>query len=292
MPELPEVETVASQLRNELVGQRIKSSRIFDQKLQGNFEPLHGRRISAVERLGKQIVVSLTPAPLFLVVHLRMTGRLLWSAGFGDVVTDPLFYFDYPASEKSLRAEFVCRDGLLRFYDTRRFGTVELVQSLERVLPKGIEPLSPECTVTKVSELLSQSAQPLKNFLLRQDKIVGLGNIYASEILFASKLHPYQAANTLELKEVRQLHRDMQKILTRAIENCGTTFSDFQDSTGSLGNYQQFLKVYGREGERCYRCRAAEVERIVQAGRSTFLCPQCQPMPKRAKQSKKTSKNS
>ena len=127
-----------------------------------------------------------------------------------------------------------------------------------------------------MTELLGTSAQPLKAWLLRQDRLVGLGNIYASEILHAARLSPFAGAGSLNGREVRRLHSATRRILQRAIRNCGTTFSDFQDARGASGSYQRLLAVYGRDGEGCRRCRAT-IERVVQQQRSTFYCPGCQP---------------
>ena len=144
----------------------------------------------------------------------------------------------------------------------------------EGAAPDGVEPLSPELTPAVYAGLLDGSAQPLKPWLLRQDRLVGLGNIYASEILHAARLSPFREAGSLDRNEVRRLHGATRRILERAIRACGTTFSDFQDARGVEGSYQRYLAVYEREGRPCRRCRAP-IERVVQQQRSTYYCPQC-----------------
>jgi len=219
------------------------------------------RRILEVSRSGKRVLFEFS-GELWLAVHLRMTGRLQWTA---------------EAKEKSLphlRARLFLDRGALLFIDTRRFGTFDWYRSLEEVQPAGIDPLSRTLTSRRLGEMLD-SRQNIKAWLLRQDKLVGLGNIYASEILHAAAIDPQRMADTLDGAEARALFRETRRILRRAIRACGTTFSDFQDARGVEGSYQAYLSVYGREGERCRRCRAPVV-RIVQQQRSTYYCAGCQ----------------
>jgi len=267
VPELPEVETVARQLEPRLVGRTVRRLQIFDPRLRNARTPrVAGRSILAVARLGKRVLIELSPAAgaragLWLAVHLRMTGRLLWT--------------DEPSDRKHLRARFQLDRGELLFRDSRRFGTFDWYRSAADAAPAGLDPLSPDLTPRQLGDLLRGSTQSLKAWLLRQDRLVGLGNIYASEILHAARLSPFREARTLTRAEVERLHRCTRRILERAIRNCGTTFSDFRDARGMSGSYQQLLAVYDREGRPCRRCRVA-VERVVQQQRSTFFCPGCQ----------------
>ena len=192
-----------------------------------------------------------------------MTGRLLWQRGRPG------------NSEDHLRARFRLDGGELLFADTRRFGTFQWYASAEDARPAGLEPLSAELTVRKLAELTRGSGQNLKAWLLRQDRLVGLGNIYASEILHRARLSPFRSAGSLTADELKRLHGSTRRTLRRAIENCGTTFSDFQDAQGVEGSYQQFLAVYDREGETCRRC-GDSIRRVVQQQRSTYHCPGCQ----------------
>lgn len=280
MPELPEVETVARQLAPVLEGRVLMSIKVHDLKIVGAFAAVHGERIRRVYRLGKQIVLEVGSEPLYLCVHLRMTGRLIWQEQHGSRQNLGSYLHTAAANERSLRVSIVCQSGVLQFYDTRRFGTVVLVRTLAEITPKGIEPFSAEFTVDRLQALAATSKQTLKQWLLRQDRIVGLGNIYACEILYAAKLSPFLPVCALQQKEVKRLHAACLRILQKAIENCGTTFSDFQDSSGSLGNYQQFLKVYAREGLACRRCQGKKIERLMHLGRSTYFCPSCQSPPR------------
>jgi len=240
VPELPEVETVARQLNAVVSGMRIKHVAVHDNKLEAlDTKSLVGCRINAVQRYGKQVVFELIPprkrkVTLWLAIHLRMTGRLI----FSECETKNF------QEKPRLRAVVVLDRGVVRFQDTRRFGTMALHKSLASVLPSGVEPLSSEFNWLSLRELLGSCTTPIKNWLLRQDKLVGIGNIY--------------------------------RILRAAIKHCGTTFSDFQDSRGQTGGYARFLKVYKREGDPCRTC-GAPVARSTQAQRSSFFCPCCQP---------------
>jgi formamidopyrimidine-DNA glycosylase len=269
MPELPEVETIARQLQPRLRGRRVERLTIYDPLLRSGPTPrLRRRKIVAVSRTGKQVLFEFSPLPggrdsVWLTVHLRMTGRLIWHGG------------RHALPREHLRARFTLDRGALLFYDTRRFGTFTWHRSSSQAAPAGIDPLSPRLTGARFAELIGASRQNIKAWLLRQDRLVGLGNIYASEILHAAGVSPSRTTSTLKPAEVSRLHRATRRILRRAIELCGTTFSDFQDSRGVTGSYQRFLKVYGRGGEPCRRCGEA-IRRSVQQQRSTFYCPGCQ----------------
>jgi formamidopyrimidine-DNA glycosylase len=267
MPELPEVETVARQLASLIEGRTVGRLRILDPLLRsGSLPRVAGRRIRRVSRSGKRVLIQFAGRangqPLWLAVHLRMTGRLIWDeAG--------------PATRPHLRARFALDRGALLFIDTRRFGTFDWYRSEEDAAPAGVEPLGSTLSTAKLRQLLRGSRQEIKPWLLRQDKIVGIGNIYASEILHAASISPFREAGSLDRREIGRLRDRTRKILEQAIRNCGTTFSDFQDARGIEGSYQQFLRVYDRDGERCRRCRCP-IERSIQQQRSTFHCASCQ----------------
>ena len=273
MPELPEVETVVRQLRPLVCGKTVRSLRILDEllgKLAVN--RVRGAVVAGVERWGKEVVMPLerrtkTDPWLWLAIHLRMTGRLLWRAGAR------------PAADLHrpwLRARLVLDGGNVDFVDPRRFGVIRLVDDPVLLQPPGVDPTGEAFSTGLLRRLLGGSRQELKPWLLRQDRITGLGNIYASEILARARLHPCRLAGSLDQSETRRLHRAVVTILRRAIRHCGTTFSDFQDTSGETGAFQRFLAVYGHEGDPCGRC-STTVERIVQQGRSTYFCPACQP---------------
>ncbi|NLH47538.1 MAG: bifunctional DNA-formamidopyrimidine glycosylase/DNA-(apurinic or apyrimidinic site) lyase [Myxococcales bacterium] len=268
MPEMPEVETVVRSLRRHLPGKRLRRAEVYDPKLNRlDTTALAGRVVRAVVRSGKEIVVDLSRphSPLWLCVHLRMTGSLHWSVDEG------------PAGQKSARACFVFTDGNLYFLDPRRFGVIRLARRAEEIAAPGVEILSPEFTVPRLAQLLQGGRGPLKPWLLRQDRIVGFGNIYASEVCHRAGLDPRRPAGSLTPAEIKRLHRITREVFTEAIRLGGTTISDFNDCDGECGGYQHRLRVYEREGERCRRrgC-GGTICRLVQAGRSTYYCPTCQ----------------
>ena len=266
MPELPEVETVARQLRPLLCGRAVTALELFDPRLDAvDPSQVAGRRIDAVCRSGKEVVVRFGERPyLWLVVHLRMTGRLLWS--------------EVALPSAHLRAQLsLVGGGYVGFVDPRRFGTLMLHWGDEPPRPRGIDPSDASFSLAALREQLARSSprQALKPWLLRQDRLVGLGNIYAAEIAHRARLHPARAIASLTARELGRLHRGIVEVLAAAVAHCGTTFSDFQTVSGSVGSYQQYLRVYGREGEPCLACGAA-VAKLVQQQRSSFFCPTCQ----------------
>ncbi|HUU27154.1 MAG TPA: bifunctional DNA-formamidopyrimidine glycosylase/DNA-(apurinic or apyrimidinic site) lyase [archaeon] len=266
MPELPEVETIVRQLGPLVTGRKVASLEIFDQKLDSmDNESVPGRTVLEVRRLGKQIGIHLSGCPrtasaLWLCFHLRMTGRLIWD----DCCQTQ--------NRKYLRAKLVLDKGELSFYDMRRFGSLKSYHSMAESLPAGLDPLSPEFAPSKLEKMLAHSRQEIKSWLLRQDRLAGLGNIYASEILFAAGINPRRQAGSLNSREINCLHSKIVEVLRLAIENCGTTFADFQDTRGQTGSFQGLLAVYGRQGDPCPKC-GKPIVRIVQQQRSTFFCP-------------------
>jgi formamidopyrimidine-DNA glycosylase len=281
MPELPEVETVARQLAPLVSGRVVQRLEILDRRLGRIRTSLRGLRISTVSRVGKQLVVELCGPPrrtrstgakghasdaadrLWLAVHLRMTGRLLWTpAGRAP-------------PREHLRARLILAGGELSFVDLRRLGTLRIHRSRDALQAVGVEPLAAQLTSRVLADLLAGSAQPIKPWLLRQDRLLGIGNIYASEILHRAHIHPERPAGSLGATEARRLWLAVRQVLRAAIRHCGTTISDFQDARGRAGSFQRRLAVYGREGEPCRRC-GGPVERRVQAGRSSYFCGRCQ----------------
>ena len=279
MPELPEVEVVRQDLSSSLVGQTIKSVQARDALvLVGLLTPqqfarrLAGRTVQAVRRRGKVLIIELSGGR-YLLVHLRMTGKL------------------YPLSTDEplpghVRVIFRLSDGRrLIFADPRRFGRLEIADgarlSEAQLLGKmGVDALSPELDERTVGEMLRPHSIAIKQWLLDQTHIAGLGNIYASEVLHRCRIHPDTSAKALEAKQVRALLRAMRRVLAEAIEWRGTTVSDYVTGQGVPGGFQRRLRVYGRAGERC-RCRrcAGVIIRTTHAKRSTYYCPQCQSPP-------------
>lgn len=272
MPELPEVQTIARELNAAIPGRRIEAVRIFREDFlsglpAGAFrEALTGRRLGRVIRRGKFLVIRLEP-PGYLVAHLRMTGKFALSGPLAA-----------PAPHHRLWLE-LDGGGVLVFQDLRCFGTLEVVRRLadSAALGRlGVDPLSRRFTPAWLRRGLAASRAPIKHWLMDQGRIAGLGNIYASEILFAAGLSPWQPAHSLDAAAVARLHRLTRHILRQAIRRNGTTISDFRRVDEKTGGFQRFLKVYGKAGDPCPRCRTP-ISRSRQQQRSTFFCPSCQP---------------
>lgn len=270
MPELPEVEFVARQLRDDLVGQRIRRAEVFwPRAIQGldvpEFEAgLAGRVVTAIGRRGKYLLIYLDDGAV-LLVHRRMSGNLRLTAPDED--------------EPYVRVAVTLDDGRRLLYtDPRKFGRLALARAEE--LPAlfaalGPEPLDPTFTVEALAARLAGRRGPIKAALLDQSVVAGLGNIYADEALFRAGLHPLRPAGSLDSAEVAALHTGIVGALRAGIEHGGTTFSRYRDVYGESGTNRQHLEVYQRTGEPCLHC-GTPIERIVVAQRGTHFCPHCQ----------------
>jgi formamidopyrimidine-DNA glycosylase len=288
MPELPEVETVVRGLRATLPGRRIlgvrlgKTDFIDDPAALG--ERLPGRRIVAVERIGKFIRVELAPengaassaqssaetpdGRLHLLVHLGMTGRLAVRAPQEPVAPHTHGFFELDDGQE------------LRYTDIRRFGRILLVSA--SALPEFQSRLGDDALFVSLAAFRRQLAgrrARIKALLLDQKSLRGMGNIYADESLWRARIHPERLASRLSAEEIARLHQAIRQVLRAAIKLGGSSISDFLDAEGKPGSYQMRHRVYGREGEKCFRCGAL-IRRIIVAGRSSHFCPRCQPAPR------------
>ncbi|MFZ5448360.1 MAG: bifunctional DNA-formamidopyrimidine glycosylase/DNA-(apurinic or apyrimidinic site) lyase [Thermodesulfobacteriota bacterium] len=270
MPELPEVEVIRRGLAPLLVGRRFLDVHMGEKRLrqQASLKELRslvlGRRLDNLRRRGKYLLFDLEGGAT-LLIHLGMTGRLL--AG-------PLS----PTADH-VHLVFQLEGGLhLRFQDVRRFGQILVFAPGVEPAPLaqvGAEPFSRKVTPAWLLEQAQGRSRPIKNFLLDARIMAGIGNIYACEILFAAGLHPATPVNRLTLEDWTRVLTETRRILRHAIKKGGTTVSDYLNSQGGTGLFQLELRVYGRAGEPCLRC-GAPIERLVQAGRSSFFCPVCQ----------------
>jgi formamidopyrimidine-DNA glycosylase len=284
MPELPEVETVVRGLRRTILGRRILSVTLrktdFIDDPAAVERNLPGRRIEAVERYGKFMLLRLSPAhgemdspgalattPV-LLVHLGMTGQIA-----SIRASQPW--------EKHTHASFVLDDGReLRYTDARRFGRLAYLSG--ELLPAelrrfGADPL--EVAVKEFVARVRSRRSRIKAMLLDQTVLRGVGNIYADESLWKAKIHPARLGASLTEKQVADLHRALQAILNKAILMRGSSISDYLDAEGQPGEYQGQHRAYGREGQKCRRCGAI-IRRAIVAGRSSYFCPKCQPAPR------------
>jgi formamidopyrimidine-DNA glycosylase len=274
MPELPEVETVRSQLEPALVGRRFERVRIDDPRLVRPYEPtevaaeLEGERVAAVERRGKYLVVRFKSGRV-LLIHLRMTGSLL-RAPNGSLPDDP-----------HRRAVVTLDDGSdVAYRDVRRFGTWLLLEPGEAepylAARVGDEPLDAVFTAARLGERLAGRRTSLKAALLDQRTLAGMGNIYVDEALWRARLNPLRPAAGLDRNELRRLHRGIRAALEHGLARQGSTLRDYRLPDGSGGSMQDEFRVYGRRDEPCDRC-GTPIARTQVAGRTTWFCATCQP---------------
>ena len=267
MPELPEVETIKNDLLPHLKGRKFTGVIIHDTRpLQGitTDEFCHrliGRKVLGVKRRGKYIMIKLDGEE-YLIIHLRMTGSLLWDP-VGDV---PFARMEF----------FMDNGGRLVFTDTRRFGIIHLTHHPEKIVGRlGIEPLSDDFTPTLLHKLLQGHTVPIKSALLRQELIAGIGNMYADEALFAARIHPQRPANSLTEAEIKRLHRAIITVLKQGIRNKGASIRNYRTPDGEPGHAHEEFAVAHHAGEQC-PCCGSKIERIVVSQRGTFFCPHCQ----------------
>ena len=285
MPELPEVETVARGLREALPGRRILSVRL--EKTDFIDDPsalelgLPGATVLQIRRLGKNLLVDFTTRDghakkLSLLIHLGMTGQI--------AIISP----DAPVP-KHTHVFLSLDDGReLRYTDVRRFGRMAVLSDLEQesVLGGlGLEPL--EISEKEFRARIQARDSHIKALLLNQSVVRGMGNIYTDEALWRSKIHPRKSGRKLSAAEVRRLYRAMQEILKDAIRLKGSSISDYQGTDGSKGKFQLRHRVYGRDGEKCFRCKSV-IRHSTVAGRSTHFCSRCQPAPRARARAKKS----
>ncbi len=285
MPELPEVETVARGLRKAILGRRILSVRLgktdFIDDPAALEEQLPGRRIEAVERYGKFMLLRLSAAAgtngnpgddaakqASLLVHLGMTGQMAPS----------------PAEKPPEKHTHVCLlldDGReLRYTDARRFGRIAYLTEAplaEELTRFGADPL--EVSKEEFVKRICERRARIKALLLDQSVLRGVGNIYADESLWKAKIHPARLGAMLSRKQAETLWQALQGILRKAIVMRGSSISDFLDAEGEPGEYQRRHRAYGREGKACHRCKTA-IRRGIVAGRSSYFCPKCQAAPR------------
>jgi len=274
MPELPEVEHVVRALRRAVTGRRIVAAELKLARLAGEVSPrqfarrLRGARIERIRRRGKYILIDLDGARV-LAVHLRMTGKF---------VCLPL---ESPLPKHAHAIFYLDNERRLVFCDQRQFGKLLLVPTgdLENIPQLSLlapEPLSKHFTVDYLRDTLSRSRRSIKELLLDQTRVLGLGNIYASEALFLARINPRTPAREIGRQRAGRLHDAIRTTLRDAIAGGSTLRIDLDEEDSSyIGSSERFWRVYEREGEPCVNC-GTKIRRLVQGGRSTYYCPKCQ----------------
>ncbi len=278
MPELPEVETVARGLRKRALGRRIASVEIrHSAVIAGSPEEfasmLEGRTLANVSRKGKAIAVELAsgdglPAH-FLLVRLGMTGQLTVAPHDAPIEPHTHVFISLDDGREELR-----------FRDARRFGRLRSLTLAE--LEKVLGLLGPDAQHVTEKQFLAAMRRrkgAIKSWLMNQNLVAGLGNIYADEALFEARIHPLTQPGRVSADKARQLYKSVRKVLDKAVALGGTTFSDYMDVEGRPGAFLSKLKVYQHTGEPCRRCKTA-LRRTIVGGRSSHFCPLCQPRPR------------
>lgn len=290
MPELPEVEIVRRGLENKIIGKQIKDIVVYRKKnFAGNKKKLMNKKVKNVIRYGKYLAIQLEDF-YYLLVHLKMTGQLLYreEKGRKKRAKNDSVYDAAKLPNKYTRVEIIFKDDTYLFFnDLRAFGWVKVRKFERKPAPGrlfnrkfGPEPFSEEFSVAYLKKRLSQTKRAVKTVIMDQKEIAGIGNIYAAEALYCAKIDPRLPAENVvkqNPKKVEKLYSCIIKALKKGIKYSGSTAENgsFRDVNGEKGQMQKHLKVYGNKGKACPGC-GGEIKKIKVGGRGTYFCPQCQ----------------
>lgn len=293
MPELPEVETIRQNLQESIVGKKIKDIEVRKAKIfQGNPKEIIGQTIEGIERKGKILIIKLSGSKS-LLVHFKLTGQMVWVDKQSKRVKEqeserivleskiPFAGTELPA--KTTHVIFSINGGKLFYNDLRQFGWIKVVSDLGNLsklsdLGKlGPEPFDKGFTFEYFKTIFSKTSKPIKLVLMDQEKIAGVGNIYANEALLEAGIRPDKPANTLKNEEIEKLKSSIVKVLEEGLKYGGSSAEDeaYIKPTGEPGEYQKHFRVYQRAGEGCLKCGGL-IKRINLGGRGTFYCEKCQ----------------
>ena len=267
MPELPEVETIRRGLEKRILEKKVNRVEINTDRMVKKPSPkrfkeeVEGKNFKQVIRRGKYLILVLSSGKE-IVIHLRMTGQLI-----------------YGKRDTKNRVSFLLSNGkYLNLNDSRHLGEIRLVENWKRVpsiAKMGMEPLEGSFTLKVFGEMLNKRKAKIKPLLMNQEFLAGVGNIYAQEALFKARIHPERHAHRLKRDEVELLFSEIKKVLKKAIDYKGSSLSSYVDVEGKRGSFHSRLRVYGRGGEPCVKCKTP-LEFVRLAGRGTTFCPKCQ----------------
>jgi len=270
MPELPEVETIKTELSPHIIGRAITGvtllwEGIVRQTPVAEFRArITGQRITALTRRGKYLIVTLSGGDS-LIIHLKMSGSLI----IGRDSSEP------PRFTRAIL--HLDGDTVIFFRDPRKFGLMQLVRDRDSVISKlGPEPLQAEFTPDILARLLAKRKAPIKALLCDQEVIAGIGNMYADEALFAARLHPRRAGGSLSQEEIERLYRAIGQVLLSAIGSKGASIENYFRPDGTIGTAHFGFNVAHRGGEPCPNC-GMPIERLPVRNRGSYFCPRCQP---------------
>ncbi len=281
MPELPEVETIRIKLEkyldnHKILGIQINSPKVFA----GNPDNIVGAKIVAIRRFAKVLSIDLSNG-FSILIHVKLTGQLIYrgsnlknpptlskkvAGGIGGKHTHVILTLD--------------KNSFLYYNDIRKFGWIKILKTSDVEKTGFIGKLGPEpfkdLNIKKFKEILSKSKRPIKIVLMDQEKISGIGNIYANDALLLSKIHPNRSANSLKEEEEKTLYKNILKVLRIGLKAGGASESDFVRPDGTEGKYQQHFIAYDQEGKTCPVCKTGKIKKIRVGGRGTYICPKCQ----------------
>ena len=286
MPELPEVEVIRQSLNKTINQKKVKKVIIRNRNLRFkiplNFEfLLKNKKIIKVDRFSKYLILYLSDRS-FCIIHLGMSGTIhLLYKNKKNLITNTSFYSYHKLPKKHNHVEIIFDNLKLVYNDPRRFGFFQIISNLEllkkRFAHLGPEPFESKFDLKYVSSFLNGKKKKIKNFMLDQNFVSGIGNIYASEILFLSKINPNKKACLLKKKDYEKIIIYSKKVLYSAIKKGGSSIRDFKSTTGKIGTFQKDFKVYEREGQKCKRLECSgTIKKKFFSNRSTFFCNTCQ----------------
>lgn len=294
MPELPEVQTIVDDLNGKIKGDTIvgfwsdwkkainphtKTGEGVKMPVEKFEKEIKGRKILGASRIGKNLFLNLSGGKT-IYIHLKMTGHLLVKNEKLKTKSNEKNYFDEKVNQYVHHIFYLKSGRTLEFSDVRKFGKIILADTgkigeVKEIKSLGADAMSREFTFQKLDEILDKRKTKIKLLLMDQSKIAGIGNIYASEILYEAGIFPTRPADKVSTGERKKLFQAIKKVLGKAVKLRGTSDSDYRDTDGAPGKFQEVLKVYRRAGKKCGRCGTI-VKRIVLGQRGTFFCPVCQ----------------
>ncbi len=284
MPELPEVETIRLQLEKYLIGHKILDVEVKNPKLfEGDSKKLVGGKVIGARRFGKVLAIDFDNN-YSLVIHVKMTGQLIYKGpNLEDGKTlSKKVAGGVPGSHTHFIIDFD-NTGFLYYNDVRRFGWLKVVQSTKVLNIPFVAKLGPEpfknLSFEIFSKILEKSKKKIKIILMEQDKLSGVGNIYANDALWLAAIHPETPANKLNAEQQEKLYKAIIEVLETGIKYGGASEFAYVTPDGGEGNYQKHFLIYGQEEKLCERCKIAKISKYFLGGRGTYICPNCQKLP-------------
>tara|TARA_B100000282_G_scaffold296299_1_gene277811 strand:- start:236 stop:1099 length:864 start_codon:yes stop_codon:yes gene_type:complete len=286
MPELPEVEIVRQSLLKNIKGKKITRVLVRNRNLRFKLKPYFKKRLENqlilnIARFSKYIIIIFQNKS-FCVIHLGMSGTIhIIKSKKKNLFTNASFYHSPTLPKKHNHIEFIFKDIKLIYNDPRRFGFFLLIKNKDNLKDifknYGPEPFDKKFNLKYLINFFKGKKKDIKSFLLDQKFVSGIGNIYASEILYSSKINPFTPAKNLRKFQLKKIIKNSKTILLKAISQGGSTIRDFKNTNGKIGKFQKKFKVYGRDKKNCKRLNClGTIDKIIQSNRSTFYCKICQ----------------